>query len=31
MGDTLWHYVQTTSTETVSSFRTFGDEAWSQQ
>jgi hypothetical protein len=31
MDSTLRHYVQTTSTETVSSCRTFGDEAWSQQ
>jgi hypothetical protein len=31
MNGTLRHHVQTASAEAVSSCRTFGDEAWSQQ
>jgi hypothetical protein len=31
MNGTLRHHVQTASAEAVSSRRTFGDEAWTQQ
>jgi hypothetical protein len=31
MNGTLRHHIQTASAEAVSSSRTFGDEAWTQQ